>query len=474
MRRRLNSPVSMVILTCLLLAHAGPQGWAQDTRTQQHIKVGTTVPVSGDRPTTPHIEPHVAVHPANPDHLVGAAVTVMDSTVISLFVSVDGGQSWSRTLFPRCWLDPWITFGADDTVFFACLENKDRVAVLVYRSADGGRTWNEPTEVPFETGAWAGTPAIREVSGYDHESMVFDRTEGPYQGTLYMVAFQAVRMANEAFFASPVFLKSTDAGRSFAPPVRIIASNVWANTMNPVVFSDGSVGFAFYDFAVDLGDSMRPLRTKRISWVRSDDGGRSFTVPYLVAETTETSTLPLLAVDPSEGPFQDRLYLAVDDVRAGKAGVYLFFSEDEGEQWSEAVRITDVEHPDPIFANPAVTVGTDGVVGVAWYDGRHATDGACWDLYFSASLDGGETFLPNVRVSEETACSNVPGNVVERGGGERFDVARRWPSGGDYFGLVVLPGGAFQLLWADSRTGVYQLWTARIDVRDEASSDPLR
>lgn len=79
-------------------------------------------------------------------------------------------------------------------------------------------------------------------------------------------------------------------------------------------------------------------------------------------------------------------------------------------------------------------------------------------------MDGGLTFLPPVPVAEVAACNDQPGNVVQRSSGP-FDVAGRWPAGGDYFGLAAHPDGSFRALWSDSRSGVLQLWTAWIDVR---------
>jgi hypothetical protein len=111
---------------------------------------------------------------------------------------------------------------------------------------------------------------------------------------------------------------------------------------------------------------------------------------------------------------------------------------------------------------PAIAVNNKGVVGIAWYDTRRGTTNTCFDLFFSASLDGGESYLPNVQVSDTQSCSdpNVAGNTV---GG--FNAARFWPAGGHYFGLAADADGVFHALWADSRTGVYQLWTAPIWVK---------
>ncbi len=59
------------------------------------IRVGPNVHVSGDRPTTPHVEPFLAIHPSNPCHLVVG--TIVGRWTCSVLVSTDGGREWTRT-----------------------------------------------------------------------------------------------------------------------------------------------------------------------------------------------------------------------------------------------------------------------------------------------------------------------------------------------------------------------------------------
>jgi hypothetical protein len=111
-----------------------------------------------------------------------------------------------------------------------------------------------------------------------------------------------------------------------------------------------------------------------------------------------------------------------------------------------------------------VAVNTAGVVGLTWQDPRPALGARCFVLSFVASLDGGQTFTPPVQMAAEPSCNDTSANriVLEDG---TTPLSRRFGDGGDYHGLVALPDGSFQALWADSRTGVYQLWTARVTVK---------
>src|SRR3712207_588288 len=111
---------------------------------------------------------------------------------------------------------------------------------------------------------------------------------------------------------------------------------------------------------------------------------------------------------------------------------------------------------------PSVAVNKDGVVGLTWYERRKEAGGECQHLYFTASLDGGKSFLPQVRVSAAPSCPDTPRNGQS---------AKRWPGGGDYSGLAASADGAFHALWSDSRDGIYQLRTARVQVDPAAKQN---
>jgi hypothetical protein len=84
----------------------------------------------------------------------------------------------------------------------------------------------------------------------------------------------------------------------------------------------------------------------------------------------------------------------------------------------------------------------------------------CQEVFFTASLDGGQTFLPEVKVSSEKSCPMSS---------ENGEAAWRWPAGGDYMGLATDADGRFTMVWADSRRGVYGLRTATLRVNASGS-----
>jgi hypothetical protein len=409
------------------------------------IVAGESVAVSGDGPEIPQVEPTLAAHPEKPGLLFGAAVTFsglrqgLDATAVVGFRSTDGGRSWQRFPFPECRIDPWVSFGSGDRVYLSCLGRKSPLAV--YRSADAGRTWSGPVRVP--TGGGVDRPVLSVLPG---SVLVAFGQSSPSPG-----------LRNRIYGAAVA--RSGDGGRTFLDPVAVRHDNLTQQPFDAAVLSSGAYVLFFMDYATREGE---PLAHRRTWAVRSADGGRTFSTPVLVFEQRGQEMPWSVAVDRSPS-HRDRLYLAVDGSwqrRGGGRpapgkGLFLLISDDGGESWRTAGTVTDA----PAGANaetPAIAVNREGTVGVAWYDTRRDPRGECYDLYFTASLDGGATFLPNVRVTPEASCPQASP--------QQHGVAQRWSFGGDYSGLAAGVDGRFHILWADSRSGIYRLRTADVRV----------
>ncbi len=97
----------------------------------QAIRVGPNLPLSQGLEQRPPREPHLAIHPTNPRHLLGAAMLgvvtdsfeeMNDRLGCASFVSLDDGQTWDRHDFPltNCY-DPWVAITADGQAVFTAL-----------------------------------------------------------------------------------------------------------------------------------------------------------------------------------------------------------------------------------------------------------------------------------------------------------------------------------------------------------------
>lgn len=453
-----------LFLTFLVLASANPDA----ALAQPRLVVGEPVHVSHARAEVPHVEPYLAAHPDDPAVLVGAAVTLpgeapeLRTTRGQVYRSADGGATWQTASAPGCRIDPWLVFDATGEVYLLCLSERDAEQdaeqdaasdLVLLRSRDRGRSWQETDSRP---------PGDR---GVDRPVITVDG-----KGVLHLAFGEYFAPEGlECCIYGPVTSRSADGGASFTPPVRLAHDNLQQQPIDVEVLSDGSPVVLFTDYAVSTAGGQRLLHHRR-SWIGwSPDGGDTFAPPLLAWEQRSREAPWSLAVDRSER-HRDRLYLAVDghwsrtypapgerhpeDVPA----LFVVHSDDAGRTWSEPVTVTS----GPGWAHaevPAVEVNGEGLVGVAWYDTRHDPGATCFDVYFTVSLDGGESFLPEVRVTPETSC---PRTVEDHGA-----IARRWAFGGDYSGLAAGADGTFHLLWADTRSGVYQLWSAAAEVEQE-------
>jgi BNR/Asp-box repeat len=484
------------------------------------ITVGPNVQVSKTRGQMVHNEVIVAADPGNPDHLLGCSILtpandlpkysftnfVAPRTSATIaYVSFDGGNHWAPALEVsrgNYGTDPSCAMGPDGRAYFAAIVSDDkkfdednqeprefapRMLFLNWYSKDGGKTW-EPSAMP-------------QVYDIDREYLVVDDTGGKYNGRVYVHGQRAVRGLDGGRVGSEMLLmRSQDGGEHFDLPATRKAEkpNHRFQVGNSVVLSDGTLAVAFSEgddekeFKPEQRNGKVPNGSVKIAF--SYNGGDTLSKAVKISDLYADVELggfgvvfPNLAVDRHE-PFKDRLYAVWADHRSGRAEVWFSSSYDKGKTWSKPLAIND-DHswepvdgkpPGPNDVKPEVAVNHDGVVGVSWYDRRDCPDGAGYFVRFSASLDGGETWLPSIRVSEAantvgakekiTTAATVWG--AKYAGPEKtitINLGRaEWIQGGDTAGLAADAGGRFHPFWVDNRTGIHQVWTASVTVQGRA------
>ncbi|MCA1619595.1 MAG: glycoside hydrolase [Acidobacteria bacterium] len=432
------------LFAAAVLATSLSEGAFAQGNPKEVFVVGDNVLVSGASAGRPLVEPQLVANPKDPNHLLGVAIVSSEpphspQADCAAFASFDGGRTWSRHDFrlENCG-DPWVALREDGTALFTGLGPRGEIRLS--RSTDGGRTW---APVPVDLGR-----------GHDHETVILDATGGPRAGSFYVVSGRVQRNKAGRGLASVFVARSRDSGKTFAPPADIVASSLSNNALAPAVLADGALVVPFIDYQSHPGDhgGAGMLERRRVWALISSDGGQTFSHPMFVSEACGSGGgFASLAADASTRSTRDRLYLVCTN--RDRDAVLVHHSADRGETWSAPVRAAS-SGGDVVFRRtPSIAVNKDGVVGVTWYERRKEKDGECQHVYFTASLDGGKSFLPAARVSTAPSCPDTP-----RNGGS----AKRWAAGGDYSGLTASPDGAFHVLWADSRNGIYQLWTARV------------
>lgn len=414
--------------------------------------------------------------------------------------SHDGGATWSDggvLAPPEGWSfvgDPTLAAGTAEGEFYYAtladvpkppppddpLDTHDRV-VAVLRSLDGGATWGPPLV--------ASGPRDAEAC-QDKPWLAVDRTASPDAGSVY-VAWTELVSCGQGGAMRVLFARARPAHGaplSFQAPVKLSTEVEIVDGEFPGLGTQVAVGPKGEVYVV-----WADIVASTVLFTASFDGGRTFAAPrfavspYAIGRlqptcspTAVTRTLrgdirvmnwPSIAVDtagsddpaaPDFNPFHGRVYLAVpagDGTTTNDADIAFVYSADRGQRWVGVEQSTTVYRP-TVRVNdddeqgatdqfhPQVAVDDVGNVAVTWYDRRADPNNRDLEVYAAVSTDGGETFSPNVRVSDVAfppARTNPNTNLM---------------SGcymGEYNGLVATGPGTFLAAWGDTREGPREL-----------------
>ena len=453
-------------------------------------------------------EPWMAASPDNPDFLIA--------------VSQVGGSS-----FP----DPTAAQGLSARSNAAFLSRNGGVPDEPVRRSGTIMVWSTDDE----GATWVGPARLRSPVPPDHARIAADWSDGPNRGRLYVV-WNDVR---DSFirYDFQLFLHTLDEGGKTVSEPKLLSTIPGGKLVatEPVVLSDGALLVTFYQYFFPLSDeknSQMPFFT-----MRSEDGGETFTEPevafpvgthswpYAQTEMTSAFTLPIVAWDRSGGPHADNIYVVWDQVSGGTSDIWFRRSTDGGRRWSDPRRLNDYDPPAPGAPLddrmiPGVEVNRDGVVGVAWYDRRRDETRRCWELFFTSSSDGGETFGANLPVASAPSCPptafapvarvhNVAADpdvkdltaeqiakmdLVERMTIQMAEQSRkakaehfgdiehgrlvitfdnaRGNQPGHYLGLAGDANGVFHPLWISRRNGMDELFSTTVEVMADAPAAP--
>lgn len=388
------------------------------------------------------VENQLTQHPEDPNYLMlsGMYVDKIDPDDFRTFASIsrDNGKTWTTTYISELKeaADPWGVFSTKGTAIFSMLGPSERsLGVFIKRSMDAGETW--------ESG-------LLELAGnHDHQTMVVN----PADNTIYVLSID-----NNHVYVN----YSSDDGQTFNNPNKLRINNLEANTMTPVVLSNGTLMVSATNYARPaINGSRNNGRTERLKntldWVISYSKEDGFGVPMLIGEVCG-SGFPVLSIDSSETEYKDNLYYVCSNPTNNE--VLFFYSDTKGTSWSAPIVVSkflNVEQPkrNPFTGIPQIAINPDGVIGVVWQDRMSDPEGKCQYLVFAASMDGGKTFSKPANVSSQRSCMEKEENDW---------AGNRYKSGGDYTGFIAKPDGSFQTIWPDSRQGISQLYMATIKV----------
>jgi hypothetical protein len=411
------------------------------------IVAGPEVLVSRDEHFA-HVETMLAVNPTDPRYLLASCSIRPEDKEGEIqsrtraYVSRDAGNTWKASPLPEeeLW-DPVVGFTPRGSALLVALRPAKQL--WLFRSEDGGDTWKDRTEL-----AYADNPMV-----------AVDWTRGERRGLIYVSGRREGPSGQDD--ADPLVVQgSADEGRTFAATV-VVEKPKAVRGFDLRVLQDGTL-FVPFKTLTEEGD-------EQIACARSSDGGRTFSPPFPIA-TRRFETRgryadhapPAFAAGPRGGG--ERLY-AVYNLCRGDANARLVLRhfDDGGRTWDEATDIARGVADEVTHGAANVSVNGSGVVGISWLQrsigptppqkqGDHVVVNfnETYDVFFSASLDGGETFLAPVRITSRS--SKPQGRVL-----------RFWP-GHDYILTAAASDGTFHLLWPDARTGLFQLYARAVRV----------
>ncbi|MBO0323003.1 exo-alpha-sialidase [Muricauda sp. CAU 1633] len=423
-----------VLLGCLGKAQTIPEFVSLDS--SKDAFPGKNIAIPSQFETYPIVEPTIASHPSDNDHLLAAAMVVTNSNDpyqscrLSSFVSKDGGETWKETAHDYWGYDPWVALLPNGKTALSWLGTpksfKSQFPLAVFTSNDGGENWDSNVQVFQGLG-----------HGHDGTKLVGSKD-----------AFYLTTVRFNANMGADVVLYESISNRGFKEVGAIEGQGRRLNFCEPAILTNGTVVVPTMHGQGKIWANVYNPETQEISET------------YIVSNNPRLGRgYSRMASDIGKNSdFTDRIYFvrAVADGTRSQ-GVWLNYSKDEGKTWTPEKRIDLFENKRPSKANVAsVAVNKNGVVGISWVDGQFTEDQKSYDVFFSISKDGGERFQRPIRITE--VSSNPRTN-------ENGDVANKFIGGGHYLGITAKPDGSFQLIWSDSRTGMFKLQTCNVKIK---------
>jgi hypothetical protein len=371
-------------------------------------------------------EEDIAINPTNPNQLV--VESNQDTTAAGMFfaTSSDAGATWTGRIigdgtdFPGACCDPSLSWDHFGNLFVSYIDSVGTNFGTLLLSTDGGQTFTQIAQY-----VCADQPKV--TTNANTVWVVFNSLNGDIQA-----------------FGAPVFGLG-QVGTFSAPEA--VPNSAPGNFGNIAIGPAGQVMVSYQDPTSGIGpDSIHVA-------VDPDGlGPLGFSNPKVATATNVGGFRPISAQPNRTIDADGRVYYATSGKNAGRAfldytdgpdttsdevNIFVRFSDDDGASWSSPVRVNDdgAGHShfwphmavDPVSGNPVIS----------WYDTRNDPTNAETEFFLSYSVDGGQTFAPNVQVSG--GPSNVTGNPPLANNG--FDY-------GDFTGIAAF-GCTVYPAWAD-------------------------
>ncbi|MCS1350139.1 sialidase family protein [Mechercharimyces sp. CAU 1602] len=327
--------------------------------------------------------------------------TGLGFSVIGLYRSTDGGNTWSnRLLIPPSDLiasgDGYVDYDNNKVIVsgIAFTPIGAQASVITYLSTDKGRTFS-PVNI-INRGVF--------LNAFDKPYLTIDRVPtSPFIGRAYISYTEINNQENN----TSILLQHSDDGKTWSDPIVLEQAGILTGSSIAI----GLRGEVYVGWTQYSGEPSFQLAV-------SADGGQTFGQPRIVSTITpvpsplpvttwgfRATTFSYLAVDQSQQNNRGRIYAVWMDSRVeGNAHILLSFSDDNGATWSEPSRVDNSNNDTQNFFPAVVTSPSTGNVKIVYYTNRISTQ--LIDVFKAISKDGGLTFR-NERVSLQSFDPNA-------------------------------------------------------------------
>jgi hypothetical protein len=370
-------------------------------------------------------ETAVAVDPTDGKHQLTSSNDL--SGTQQVYESFDRGLTWTLTNFgsgnPFCY-DPWVAFNAAGDAFVGYECSDQRIA---YRKV-GQATW---TKTILAAGSFP-----------DRDMVVADNTAtSPFAGSVY-VGYDDNGNNNSA---QVMYSRDGFGGWVKSPKINDAGSNPTIG-VNAAVAPDGTLYATWEDYS-----------GKKIWTDKSTNGGATWSTDHVVTNYRINTTtffisippqpnrgvlpMPMTTVGPAGTPCAGRLFVTYFDKApaSSNTNIYERYSDDGGATWSAEIQVNDGPTTAWHF-HPAIAVGSNGTLGISFYDTRNDPLSKKTDQYIAFSNNCGVSFGANQKIT--TAMSDESGNGDPNDYGDYQNLAAGKLANGIKF---------FQAVWTDSR-----------------------
>ncbi|MBI3195258.1 MAG: T9SS type A sorting domain-containing protein [Ignavibacteriae bacterium] len=396
-------------------------------------------------------EPQVAKHPLNQNILFVSSNTLNLNTGFQsegVYSTTNGGASW---------------FGSDTCKGLLVTDHRGNPGIAIDKSGKF-----IITRLGVSPGLYSH---YSTNNGLNWSSFKTITTEDLYKATLttdgssssnYFGRTYAVWTLLSAQPFPTVFSFTDDGGVNWSSPTQINnpTTGKIGNGGEVDIMTNGTIGVCW---ARAINRS--PFTADFVGFASSTDGGTNWTVNesafdvngingYLVDKANlRVKDLPHIAIDKSGLSRSNWIYLITAQKGLAPSGndpdIILNRSSDSGKTWSSGIRVNqDALNNGKYQYFPAIHVDDGGGVNVLYYDERNTTADSV-GVFLSRSIDGGTTWI-DFQVSDHNfKPAQIPGMTVGYQG--------------DNIALTSV-GNTLHTFWMDNSTGIYQIWSAQIEI----------